>query len=264
MRIQGRLIEWNDEQGHGFITPLGGEERLIVHVTDFPAEDRRPILNDLVTYEASVDDRGRPRAVSVEHLTPCAKAACAPSGTSAPGVPASVAPATDVDQEPRQLLISPRMIAIGALVVVMGLCSFSLWLGSNLRPSPAGPASSELEQAVASVPGSGDDALASAFSNRASGIQVSGQGTVTRVLADDNDGSRHQRFILKLASGQTLLVAHNIDIAPRLPGPVLGDTVSFNGEYEWNDKGGVIHWTHHDPDGSHTAGWLEYNGQRYQ
>lgn len=97
-----------------------------------------------------------------------------------------------------------------------------------------------------------------------SGTQVRGQGVVSRVLADDNDGSRHQRFILRLASGQTLLVAHNIDLAPRLPALKNGDTVRFYGEYEWNDRGGVVHWTHHDPRGQHAGGWLELNGRRYE
>ncbi len=83
-------------------------------------------------------------------------------------------------------------------------------------------------------------------------------------MSDDNDGSRHQRFILRLGSGQSLLIAHNIDIAPRVATLRTGDTVSFYGEYEWNDKGGVIHWTHRDPQGQHAAGWLEHNGQRYQ
>ena len=87
-----------------------------------------------------------------------------------------------------------------------------------------------------------------------SGQQVRGQGTVSRILPDDNDGSRHQRFILRLSSGRTLLIAHNIDLAPRVSSLRTGDTVSFNGEYEWNDKGGVIHWTHHDPQGRHAAG----------
>jgi len=97
-----------------------------------------------------------------------------------------------------------------------------------------------------------------------SGQQVQGSGTVTRVLSDDNDGSRHQRFILRIASGRTLLVAHNIDLAPRVASLKTGDTVAFYGEYEWNDKGGVIHWTHRDPQGRHVAGWLEHNGRRYQ
>ena len=96
------------------------------------------------------------------------------------------------------------------------------------------------------------------------GQQVSGIGKVTRVLADDNDGSRHQRFILEMNSGRTLLIAHNIDLAPRISSLRTGDTVSFYGEYETNAQGGVIHWTHHDPQGRHVAGWLEHDGRRYQ
>lgn len=97
-----------------------------------------------------------------------------------------------------------------------------------------------------------------------SGQQVRGGGKVVRVLPDDNDGSRHQRFIVRLSSGRTLLIAHNIDLAPRVPSIRVGDTVSFNGEYEWNDKGGVIHWTHRDPQNRHQAGWIEHKGKRYQ
>jgi hypothetical protein len=97
-----------------------------------------------------------------------------------------------------------------------------------------------------------------------SGQQVEGQGTVSRILPDDNDGNRHQRFILRLGSGLTLLVAHNIDLAPVIASLREGDTVSFYGEYESNDRGGVIHWTHHDPQGRHVDGWLEHKGQRYQ
>jgi len=97
-----------------------------------------------------------------------------------------------------------------------------------------------------------------------SGDQVRGTGTVSRILSDDSDGSRHQRFILQLSSGKTLLIAHNIDLAPRIASLREGDTVSFYGEYESNEQGGVIHWTHHDPQGRHAAGWLEHEGQRYQ
>ncbi|MEO8747181.1 MAG: DUF3465 domain-containing protein, partial [Rhodanobacter sp.] len=94
--------------------------------------------------------------------------------------------------------------------------------------------------------------------------EVSGTGTVIRVLPDDTEGSRHQRFILRLASGQTLLVAHNIDLAPRVSPLSVGDTVEYQGEYVWNEKGGVVHWTHHDPSGNHLAGWLKHNGQTFQ
>ena len=115
------------------------------------------------------------------------------------------------------------------------------------------------EQSTAS-----DHALASAFENRKSNVQVGGSGVVIRNLADDTNGSRHQKFILKLSSGQTLLVSHNIDLAPRINSLQKGDTVNFYGEYEWNSKGGVIHWTHHDPKGNHVSGWLKHNGVTYQ
>lgn len=112
--------------------------------------------------------------------------------------------------------------------------------------------------------GHSDQALARAFDDRQTGVQSEGEGVVVRVLSDDNDGSRHQRFIVRLASGQTLLIAHNIDLAPRIPALTEGDVVQFNGEYEWNSKGGVIHWTHRDPQGRHVAGWLKHNGRTYQ
>ncbi len=111
---------------------------------------------------------------------------------------------------------------------------------------------------------SADRILAAAFENHRSNIQVQGSGRVTKVLADDNDGSRHQRFIVQLGSGQTLLVAHNIDLADRVAALKEGDHVEFNGEYEWNARGGVIHWTHHDPQGRHPGGWIKHNGHTYR
>jgi Protein of unknown function (DUF3465) len=110
----------------------------------------------------------------------------------------------------------------------------------------------------------GDSAISRAFANGSSDIQVEGEGTVIRLLSDDLNGSRHQRFIVQLASGQTLLIAHNIDIAPRINGLEEGDSVRFNGEYVWNEKGGVIHWTHHDPKGRHITGWIKHNGKTFK
>ncbi|OHD97489.1 MAG: hypothetical protein A3J26_08965, partial [Sulfurimonas sp. RIFCSPLOWO2_02_FULL_36_28] len=100
--------------------------------------------------------------------------------------------------------------------------------------------------------------------NHKSDIQVSGKGIVIKILPDDNQGSKHQKLVIKLASGQTVLIAHNIDLAPRVSSIRQGDMIQFYGEYEWNEKGGVIHWTHHDPNGSHVAGWLKHNGKTYQ
>jgi hypothetical protein len=111
---------------------------------------------------------------------------------------------------------------------------------------------------------SADQNIADAFANHQSGVLVSGSGVVDRVLSDDTEGARHQRFILRLDSGQTLLITHNIDIAPRVSGLSVGDSVEFSGQYEWNDKGGVVHWTHHDLNGQYQAGWLKHGGVTYQ
>ena len=109
-----------------------------------------------------------------------------------------------------------------------------------------------------------DSALQVAYRNQQSNLQITGHGIVVRVLPDDNIGSRHQKFIIKTSTGQNLLVSHNIDLAPRVPGLKTGDTIEFSGEYEWNSKGGVIHWTHHDPKHTHEGGWLKYGGKLYQ
>lgn len=110
----------------------------------------------------------------------------------------------------------------------------------------------------------GDSLLAKAFSQKLSDIQIQGRGKVVKILPDDRKGRKHQRFILRLGSGQTVLIAHNIDLAPRISSLSVGDIVGFYGEYEWNSKGGVLHWTHHDPQSRHTDGWLEHNNRRYQ
>ncbi len=111
-----------------------------------------------------------------------------------------------------------------------------------------------------------DDAqkIYSAYQSHQSDFFVESSGVVVKILSDDLEGSRHQRFILKLFHEQTILIAHNIDIAPRIKDLSIGDQVYFRGEYVWNDKGGVVHWTHHDLQHRKSGGWLEYNSMRYE
>ena len=111
---------------------------------------------------------------------------------------------------------------------------------------------------------SADELLRQAYQQQRSDLQIEGEGTVLKLLADDNRGSRHQRFIIRLDSGQTLLVAHNIDLAPKIENLKVGDKISFLGEYEWNNKGGTLHWTHRDPRGRHVAGWIKHAERVYQ
>ena len=291
MTQRGRLTEWNDDRGFGFITPLEGGPRVFVHVSAFPQGSRRPTESDLVTYSAGQDDSGRPRALEARFLVPTR-----PVGHVMPK--RSPAPSS----RPGLLVLASVVLLLMAGVVGIALATAGLLRDSatsqpvsarvadgTSTPAPAledPPAAAIVEPEKTlkernpglstSVAGTAeksplarsatpsDDAIATAFRDGTSGAEVTGAGTVDRVLSDDNDGSRHQRFILRLASGQTLLVAHNIDIAPRLADLNVGDSVAFKGEYEWNAEGGVIHWTHRDPGGTHVAGWLKHNGQTFQ
>ena len=86
---------------------------------------------------------------------------------------------------------------------------------------------------------------------------------IRRLLSDDNDGSRHQRMILDMRNGQTLLIAHNIDLAQRVPAG-LGDRIRIRGMYEWNELGGLVHWTHDDPLGVELGGYVNYRRKQYR
>lgn len=105
--------------------------------------------------------------------------------------------------------------------------------------------------------------IEAAFRNRQSNLMVQDAGIVDRILSDDLETPRHQRFIVRLSTGHTILIAHNIDIAPRINDLKPGDSIQFLGQYEWNEKGGTVHWTHHDPSGRHAAGYLYHAGRQY-
>lgn len=106
--------------------------------------------------------------------------------------------------------------------------------------------------------------LESAFKNKKGNIWLTGQGEVIKLLSDDNQGSRHQRILVKVNLKQTILIAHNIDLAPRIDNLKVGDSIEFYGEYQWNEKGGIVHWTHSDPSNRKPGGWIKHNQQIYQ
>lgn len=95
------------------------------------------------------------------------------------------------------------------------------------------------------------------------GQWIEDSGFVQRLISDDNDGLRHQRIILKLKNRQSLLIAHNIDLADRVPVSV-GDRLYFRGMYEWNELGGLVHWTHDDPMKIEDGGWIRYRRKTYK
>jgi hypothetical protein len=149
------------------------------------------------------------------------------------------------------------------LIFALGLALLNNINKHQLLESDA--AHSQLALATESKSVAGADVLiAEAFRSGRSNVQLGGEGRVTKIFPDDINGSRHQKFLLELESGHTLLIAHNIDLAPRVENLRKGEYLEFYGEYEWNQKGGVIHWTHHDPKGKHPGGWLRYQGRVYK
>lgn len=93
---------------------------------------------------------------------------------------------------------------------------------------------------------------------------VEDSGKVYRLLPDDNEGLRHQKFLVRTASRDSVMIVLNIDIAPRIEGIAIGDIVEFRGEFIDNERGGLVHWTHHDPSGRHAAGWIRHKGRKYE
>jgi len=94
-------------------------------------------------------------------------------------------------------------------------------------------------------------------------VEVTVEAPVYKTLRDDTEGLPHQRFLLNLVNGTTVLIAHDTRMAPRVP-LGRGDWVRIHGEFIWTEQGGVIHWTHHTDTPRHEGGWIDYNGQRYQ
>ncbi len=167
------------------------------------------------------------------------------------------APKTPGSSLPKRPLVLLIIVALAYALGFLNPDEFSDVVTAN-EPTTQASTSEGLDVYV-----EGMERVAVAVANQESDLIVSLMGRVVKTLPDDNDGSRHQKFIVKLDDGATVLVSHNIDLAPRVP-LSEGDTVQMHGEYEYNDRGGVLHWTHHDPRGRHEDGWIRHEGKTYR
>jgi hypothetical protein len=145
-----------------------------------------------------------------------------------------------------------HLIWIALLLAVLTACKQSTANVEQVGLTPKSDASLQVDNA----------ALAQAFQTKKSHLFVEGSGVVKKLLAEDNKGARHQKFLVSIGPEQTLLFAHNIDLAPSVP-VAVGNTIQFRGEYIYNPKGGVLHWTHRDPQAKTEGGWIKLNGQLY-
>lgn len=257
-RTTGKLVRWLDNKGFGFIKPEQGGSDIFIHISALKGMSRKPVVGDIIDFEISTDTSGRTRAVNAKiedvelvlTLEPIRKKhQTARAGTVKKRAYRKQTQAKNTYKSLKSVLI--------LIVVIFGVALAS-FQKRNIDFTPT------IEVPAFSVRKDNNQPLKRAYANRQSDVQVAGFGIVTRILSDDTTGNQHQRFILRLASGQTLLIAHNIDLAPRINLLREGDRVEFYGEYEWNSKGGVLHWTHNDPKGQHENGWLKHNGSTYQ
>jgi len=161
-------------------------------------------------------------------------------------------------------MTNKKNLSIGGVIILLIAAYFGLDLSGHKQNQSPSSVMPEVQHTETTLSNAGIDTIKAAYEQRQSNVQVQGSGRVKAILRDDNDGSRHQKFILVLKNGLSILVAHNIDLAPKIPNLKKGDVVEFYGEYEYNPKGGVLHWTHRDPQNRHESGWLKHDGQIYQ
>lgn len=114
MRLQGKLSEWDDARGFGFVQPNGGGERCFVHIRAFAARDRRPALGDVITYAVERDAQGRRNAAQVRFALQRGGARSTPSTDR-----------KDRDVLPRKTIALLFLAGISGLTVWM---HWSMWL----------------------------------------------------------------------------------------------------------------------------------------
>ncbi len=156
-----------------------------------------------------------------------------------------------------------------AFTILALLAVGAMWLGGRLGLwEPASESGTPVAVDDASLPetegsASKEGGVLALYEAAKSDVVLTTAGRVVKVLPDDTEGHQHQKFLIEVPGDVTVLVAHNIDIAPRVP-LSEGDLIRLRGEYEWTAKGGTLHWTHRTERGSHEHGWVEHNGVRYE
>lgn len=108
-----------------------------------------------------------------------------------------------------------------------------------------------------------NERLLDTFEQGRTGVWVSGHGTVAQLIGDETiAGVAHQRMTVTVNGSLDLIVRHSTQNSGRVP-VEPGDTIAFQGRYEWSGRGGLIGLTHHDPEQPGEGGWIRHDGTTY-
>ncbi len=140
-----------------------------------------------------------------------------------------------------------------AIVLAAVVVTSAVYLRS--RPSAPSAGTAAGQSAV------GCGAVERDYAQHRSGVWVTLDAAVERLLPDEYGRLRHQRFIVRCADGQTILIVNDVSIGTRAP-VSIGGMVGVRGQYVWNRLGGLIHFTHHNDSGGQ-GGWVLWRGRVY-
>lgn len=258
--MQGKIIRWNEERGFGFVQEEITKQEIFIHISSLNVRTPPPEIGEKIEFETSFNEKkGKTEVKKAVYLNRTAPLSVKKERKKYSQNHKSYPQKTD---NAHHTMSEKSMIGWLLLIVVLIVLVLSYFF--VFKENSSNNIVDKQAVVAHSVPSDNSDEIHRLFIQQQNDIFITGRGIVQKVLPDDLQGSRHQRFILQLSNGQTLLIAHNIDLADRLPNLQKGDEVSFAGDYVYNNKGGLIHWTHKDPRGSHKDGYLMYQGKIYQ
>lgn len=67
MRQDGKLIQWDQAKGYGFIAPAAGGPKLFVHIKAFGPRAAPPSVGESLNFDIGADAQGKPRALKVRN-----------------------------------------------------------------------------------------------------------------------------------------------------------------------------------------------------
>jgi len=115
MRYQGRLTDWNDDKGFGFVMPHGGGQRAFVHIGAFERRGRRPVSGDILNYEVVIDARGRSQAARIR-FSQQPQVVAKPPGTTRAGMVVAIVFALAL-----LILTAVGLIPVATVLIYLGV-----------------------------------------------------------------------------------------------------------------------------------------------